>query len=168
MKYILTALLMFPALSLASTAKATLSSPTMKKLNARVELTEVPEGIKIVTTASGLKPGSVHGYHVHETGKCEGPDFKSAGGHFNPKENKHGGPAAGENHMGDLGNLIADKKGVAQSEVIIRSASKETLSQYVGKSVIIHANADDMMSQPSGDSGDRIACGVISGATLSP
>ncbi len=168
MKIILTAILLLPIVSIASTATATLKSPAMKNLNAKVELSQVPEGIKVVTTASGLKPGAVHGYHVHETGKCEGPDFKSAGEHFNPMESKHGSPAAGVNHLGDLGNLVADKKGVAKSEVIIRNGNKDSLSQYIGKAVIIHAKADDMATQPSGDSGDRIACGVISGATLSP
>ena len=168
MKLILAVLLVFPAITLASTAGATLSSPSMKKLTAEVELTQVPEGIKIVTTASGLTPGKVHGYHIHENGKCEGPDFKSAGEHFNPSETKHGGPAAGVNHMGDLGNLVADKKGVAKSEVVIKKPANKTLSQFIGKSVIIHAKADDFDTQPAGDSGDRIACGVISGATLSP
>ena len=168
MKYILTALLVLPTFSYAATLAANLTSPSVKKLTAKVELFQVPEGIKVITTATGLKPGSVHGYHIHENGKCEGPDFKSAGEHFNPMESKHGGPAAGVNHMGDLGNLVADKKGIAKSEVIIRSAAKDSLAQYSGKSVIIHANADDMATQPSGDSGDRIACGVISGATVTP
>lgn len=168
MKIFFAALFLLPAISQASTAGATLTSPSMKKFNAKVEMTQVPEGIKVVTTASGLKPGSVHGYHVHETGKCEGPDFKSAGEHFNPMESKHGGPAAGVNHLGDLGNLVADKKGIAKSEVIIRDANKDPVAQYVGKAVIIHAKPDDLNTQPSGDSGDRIACGVISGATLTP
>ena len=163
MKYLLSVMLLLPSLSIAATASATLTAPKIKKFNAKVELTQVPEGIKFVTTVSGLKPGTVHGHHVHETGKCEGPDFKSAGEHFNPTENKHGGPASGASHMGDLGNLVADKKGVAKSEVIIRSTNTEALSQYVGKSVIIHAKPDDMVTQPSGDSGDRIACGIIKG-----
>lgn len=162
MKFLILSLILLPLSSHASVAGANLTSPTMKNLKARVLLTEVPEGIKITADVAGLKPGSVHGFHVHENGKCEGPDFKSAGGHFNPAESKHGGPASGMKHMGDLGNLVADKKGVAKVEVIMKTKDKKSISQYVGKSVIIHDKPDDLQSQPSGDSGDRIACGIIS------
>lgn len=165
MKYVLLATLIVPFSTFASTAEVKLTSPTVKTLSAKVVLTEVPEGLKITADVSGLKPGAVHGFHVHENGKCEGPDYKSAGEHFNPEETKHGSPAAGMKHMGDLGNLVANEKGIAKSEVIVKSKNKNALGQYLGKSVIIHAKPDDLATQPSGDSGDRIACGVISAGT---
>ncbi len=165
MKYLILSFFLFPLSLQASTAEAKLTSPSVKSLSAKVLLTEVPEGLKITADVSGLKPGAVHGFHIHEVGKCEGPDYKSAGNHFNPSESKHGGPASGMKHQGDLGNLVANDKGVAKVEVIVESNGKNSLEQYIGKSVIIHAKADDFSSQPSGDSGDRIACGVISAST---
>lgn len=142
-------------------ANATLTSASMKSLQAKTELTPVAQGVKFITTVTGLEPNSVHGYHVHETGKCDGPDYKSAGEHFNPTANHHNGPAAEKKHAGDLGNLVANAKGEAKSEVIIETDIQNPLKSYVGKAVIIHAKADDMQTQPSGNSGDRIACGVI-------
>lgn len=164
MKIFILPLLLLPVSLQASTAEARLTSPSVKSLSAKVMLTEVPEGLKITADVSGLKPGAVHGFHVHENGKCEGPDYKSAGNHFNPSESKHGGPSSGMKHMGDLGNLVANEKGIAKAEVIVKSKDKNTLGQYIGKSVIIHSKADDLTTQPAGDSGDRIACGIISPA----
>jgi Cu-Zn family superoxide dismutase len=166
MKYLfLSIVFLFPYSTEASTAEAKLTSPASKTLSARVILTEVPDGLKVTADVSGLKPGSVHGFHVHENGKCEGPGFKSAGNHFDPAEHNHGSPASGAKHMGDLGNLVANEKGIAKTEVIIQSKEKNSLGAYIGKSVIIHANPDDLTTQPSGNSGDRIACGVIATAT---
>lgn len=148
--------------TLAATAEANLTSPKMEKLSARVHFTEVPGGLKITADVSGLSPGSVHGFHVHETGKCDKPDFNTAGDHYNPDEEIHGGPAAERKHSGDLGNLVANDKGVAKTEVVVETKNKSSLRHYIGRAVIIHAKADDYTSQPSGDAGDRIACGVIS------
>lgn len=161
MKYLLLPLLLVPFSLQASTAEVKLTSLVEKKLSAKVLFMEVPEGLKITANVSGLRPGSVHGFHVHENGKCEGPGYESAGNHFNPDESKHGGPTSGMKHMGDLGNLVANDKGIAKAEVIVKLKDKKFLHQYIGKSVIIHAKADDLVTQPSGDSGDRIACGVI-------
>lgn len=162
---LLSVTLSFSAFAATSTtqskAQAALSSVSMKSLKASVTLSPVAQGVKFVTTVQGLKPGSVHGHHVHETGKCEGPDYKSAGEHFNPTANHHNGPAAEKKHAGDLGNLVANEKGEAKSEVIIESDISDPLKGYIGKSVIIHAKADDLQTQPSGNSGDRIACGII-------
>ncbi len=162
MKFLLLPLILFPLSIQAGTAEAKLSSPIMKNLSAKILLTEVQEGLKITADVTGLKPGSVHGFHIHEIGKCDGPDYKSAGDHFNPAGNKHGGPDSSTKHIGDLGNLIANEKGIAKAEVIVKSKDKNSLGHYVGKSVIIHARADDFATQPAGNSGDRIACGIIS------
>ncbi len=158
MKYFPLALLFSLSTHAALSIQADLKSPSLNELKARVSATEVKGGVKFVTEVSGLTPGAVHGIHIHERGKCEGPDFKSAGDHFNPSQSHHGGPAASLKHEGDLGNVVADRKGVARSEVVIQ---KKNPGEYSGKSVILHAKADDMKTQPSGDSGDRIACGIL-------
>lgn len=141
--------------------KAKLESPTMKDLKAELEMNETKNGLKITANISGLQPGAVHGFHIHEGTECKGPDFKSAGGHFNPTKHNHAGPAAEEKHAGDLGNIVANAKGEAKTEVMIPTAGGTSLSSYKGKAVILHAKADDLTTQPSGDSGDRIACGII-------
>ncbi|MBA2404224.1 MAG: superoxide dismutase family protein [Bdellovibrionales bacterium] len=142
-------------------AHAKLKSPTMKHLEAHVLISQTDKGVKIVTDVSGLKPGSVHGFHIHEKGECKGPDFKSAGDHYNPNKHPHNAPAAAIKHVGDMGNLVANDKGVARTEVLIPDANKEDIKSMIGKAVIIHDRPDDLTSQPAGDSGDRIACGLI-------
>ena len=109
---------------------------------------------------SGLTPGK-HGFHIHECGDCSASDGSSAKGHFNPGKHNHGGPSAKERHAGDLGNLNANAKGVADYE---RGDSTIHLSgdnNIMGKSVIVHEKTDDYKTQPTGNAGSRIACGVI-------
>lgn len=110
----------------------------------------------------GMAPGSVHGLHIHEKGDCSAPDAASAGAHFNPAGKSHGGPTAAERHAGDLGNVTADDTGAVNTAI---SVSDLSLAQgddsAMGRSVVLHAKADDLKSQPAGDSGGRIACGVI-------
>lgn len=149
------------ALNAPMSARADLSSPSNKNLKATVKFLDTKEGIKLVADVSGLKPGSVHGFHIHEVGECKGPDFKSAGDHLNPEKHNHKGPAASEKHLGDLGNIVANKSGVAHTEILIPAHRQNHFQQVIGKSVIIHEKPDDQVSQPAGDSGDRIACGVI-------
>ena len=144
----------------APIGRAELSAPK-SKMQGQLEMIPVREGIKLMAEVKGLKPGAVHGFHIHETGKCEGPDFKSAGEHFNPKKIDHGGPASHARHIGDLGNLVANKEGVAKVDVVLKDLTNEEIDSLIGKSVIIHSKADDFSTQPSGDSGDRVACGVI-------
>lgn len=145
----------------ANNAHAELQSPSLKKLVAHVQFTETDKGIKVTADVSGLKPGSVHGFHVHEKNECKGPDFKSAGGHLNPAHTPHSGPAASMNHLGDLGNLVANAKGVARTEVLIPTDEAKDMNVFLGKAIIIHEKADDLATQPTGDSGDRLACGII-------
>lgn len=117
------------------------------------------KGVRVVADVEGLTPGS-HGFHIHEYGVCQG-DGSSAGAHFNPDNNKHGSPTDTDRHSGDLGNLIADELGNAHYE---RIDSKITLSgpnSIVGRSVIVHENIDDFVTQPSGNAGGRISCGII-------
>lgn len=111
---------------------------------------------------SGLAPGSEHGFHVHEKGDCSAPDAMSAGGHFNPGGQPHGAPGAAARHAGDLPALVADAQGVAtvrfDSELL--GVASGTAS-VVGRSVIVHRDPDDYRTQPTGNSGARLACGVV-------
>lgn len=110
---------------------------------------------------SGLSAGQ-HGFHVHETGTCLPPDFKSAGDHFNPTKTKHGGPDAPEHHAGDFGNLQAQADGSARGSITSNAITLgEGPSSVLGKAVVIHKQADDFSTQPAGGAGERLACGVI-------
>ncbi len=117
-------------------------------------------GIKIFADVQGLSPGN-HGFHIHEFGDCHAPDAKSAGGHFNPDNNAHGGPLDIIRHIGDLGNLSADENGNAHLEKIDTRISLSGSQSVIGRAIIIHANEDDYKSQPTGNAGARVACGVI-------
>ena len=124
------------------------------------------DGVSVSVNVSRL-PGGKHGIHIHTVGKCEGPDFASAGGHFNPTNAHHGinNPNEPRPHMGDLLNLIVGENGQARVRFVARGATlgdgPNSLFHDGGTSIVIHAKEDDMMSDPSGNSGDRIACGVI-------
>ena len=112
--------------------------------------------VKVTADFKGLAPNSEFAFHVHEFGNCENKGLL-AGGHLNPWGSKHAGPQSKDRHMGDLGNLKSDKSGKALYSTVI----KGKLSKFLGRSIIVHAKADDMKSQPSGNSGKRIACGII-------
>jgi superoxide dismutase, Cu-Zn family len=116
--------------------------------------------VEVTAEVSGLTPG-LHGFHVHEFGDCSMKDGSSAGGHFNPTNMPHGGPDSPKHHEGDLGNLQADKAGMAKFLAKDKSLQLNGPYSIVGRSLIIHEKVDDLKTQPSGDSGKRIACGVI-------
>ena len=118
--------------------------------------------VKVQVHLSDLKPGSMHGMHVHEKGDCSAPDASSAGGHFNPAGKPHGDRSVTEKHAGDLGNVEASSAGKVSATFDVDDISVSDGQQgIIGKSVILHEKADDLKTQPSGDSGDRIACAVI-------
>lgn len=106
----------------------------------------------------GLAPGSKHGFHIHKFGDLSQADATSAGGHFAPQGHPHGAPDAAQHHAGDLGNVTADQNG--EVDVKIR-ADWLTLKDIMGRCLVLHAEADDLKSQPSGDAGPRIGAGVI-------
>ena len=126
------------------------------------ELEEVAKGVVVELKAEGLPPG-LHGFHFHETGKCEAPTFESAGGHFNPTNAKHGTEHEEGPHAGDLPNLEVEDDGTVSVTVNAEdvSLSEDDDVSLVGKAVIIHEKPDDGKTQPTGDAGDRLACGVI-------
>lgn len=126
-----------------------------------VRLVQTELGVKLDARVHGLTPGG-HGIHVHEKGDCSAPDGSSAGGHFNPTGQPHGSPEAPAHHLGDLPMLVADAGGRAELTTVIRGATLgEDRDSLVGRSIIVHASADDFVSQPAGNSGARQACGVI-------
>ena len=122
-------------------------------------LTQTAHGVLIAADLHDMKPGK-HAIHLHETGKCEGPAFKSAGGHFNPAKKQHGFMTAEGPHAGDLPNIDVGPEGKARAELIAGDASLDAL-QANGAALVLHAKADDYNTQPAGDAGDRVACGVI-------
>lgn len=143
-------------------AMATLEPTEGHQARGTVTFTPVDGGVRVNADVTGLAEGP-HGIHVHETGDCSAPDASSAGGHFAPEGSPHGAPddPASERHTGDLGNLEANPEGNATYERLDSILSLEGPNSIVGKAVIVHGGADDLTSQPSGDAGPRVACGVI-------
>lgn len=125
-----------------------------------VTFTEVPGGIRVVADIAGLTPGQ-HGFHIHEKGDCSAPDASSAGSHFDPTHSKHGAPDSTERHVGDLGNIIADENGHAEYDRIDSDIALTGEKSIIGKSVIVHSDPDDFTTQPTGNAGGRVACGLI-------
>lgn len=125
-----------------------------------VTFTERAGGILIEADITGLTPG-LHGFHIHEYGDVSGLDGKSAGGHFNPDEEKHGGPEDRARHIGDLGNLEADSTGRAVYSRFDDDVRLSGRRSVIGRAIVIHADADDFMTQPTGNAGGRVGFGVL-------
>jgi Cu-Zn family superoxide dismutase len=117
-------------------------------------------GVRVVADLTGLAPGE-HGFHVHENGDCSAPDGTSAGGHFNPAHVPHGGPDSPQHHTGDLGNISAGQDGTAHMDQVFKFLALSGSESIVGRGLIVHAGADDLKTQPTGNAGGREACGVI-------
>jgi len=132
------------------------------KPSGTLTLTPTQNGVRIEGKIEGLVAGK-HGFHVHETGDCSAADFKSAGPHFNPEGVDHGGPGTATHHAGDFGNIEAGADGVAKIDATIPFVTLEegAKASILGRAVVLHEKADDLSSQPAGDAGARIACGVI-------
>lgn len=146
-------------------AVATLAPTKGNSVSGMVTFTKVEGGVKIVADVTGLTPG-LHGFHIHEFGDCTAPDAASAGGHFNPHHMQHGGPDAAVRHAGDFGNLEADASGKAHYERVDTTISLDGADSIIGHGVIVHEKADDLKTQPTGNAGARVACGVIGVAKL--
>lgn len=143
-------------------ASVTLNPTEGNQVKGTVTFTKVNGGVRIVADVDGLTPGK-HGFHVHEHGDCSSHDGMSAGGHFNPTNKKHGGPDSAERHAGDFGNLEADGNGYAHYDRVDTIISLNGEDSIVGKSIVVHADEDDLHTQPTGNSGARVACGLIIG-----
>jgi Cu-Zn family superoxide dismutase len=147
----------------AESAKAALKSADGKDVGS-VTLTQLPEGVLLNLTIKGL-PAGEHAFHVHAVGKCEAP-FTSAGGHFNPGGKKHGVMAADGHHAGDMPNLHIPSTGELTVEVVntaitLEKGKPNSVFDADGSAIIVHAGKDDYKTDPTGDAGGRIACGVI-------
>lgn len=157
----LASLLGFLLIGLPITASAQWARAELKDAQGKVvgtaTLSEVAGGVKVALKASGLKPGD-HGLHIHAVGKCEPPAFTSAGGHYNPGNKKHGQKNPAGAHAGDLPNLKVGADGASALEV---TAAGVMLKDAVGLALVIHADPDDEKTDPTGNSGARVACGVI-------
>ena len=145
------------------TAKADLWNAKGDKV-ATATLKEAKGGVAIAVQATGL-PEGIHAFHIHAVGKCDAPDFKTAGGHFNPESKKHGLKNPEGPHAGDMPNITVNAKGQGKAKVVnTRVALGEganSLFHEGGTALVIHAQADDDMTDPAGNAGDRIACGLI-------
>lgn len=151
------------------------AAPAAVSANAELQATEgntaagtlrfapVDGGIRVTGQVTGLPGGSQHGFHVHENGDCSAPDASSAGGHFNPASTAHGRVGQGEHHGGDSDNIVANDQGVATVDTLLRGVTlgDATGTDILGKGVIVHADPDDYTTQPTGNAGARLACGVV-------
>ena len=126
-----------------------------------VQFVQQGEQVLVTTRISGLKPNQEHGFHVHEKGDCSSADASSAGGHLNPTARPHGAQDH-EHHAGDLPSLKADASGKAEMRFTVPgTVTGSGAPDFVGKAVVVHADRDDYATQPAGNSGARIACGVV-------
>ena len=143
-------------------AEAMLFSRSGSKVTGKATFTQHGKKIEMRVLVSGLTPGS-HAIHLHDKGDCSAPDAASAGGHWNPSSEDHGKWAHAPFHHGDIGNLVADAKGKAELtlESEIWTLGDGTPNDIVGHAVIVHAKEDDFTTQPTGNAGGRVACGVI-------
>ena len=144
--------------------KASANLESRSGSNTKGEVSFVWQGNDVLVNAkvSGLKPNSEHGFHVHEKGDCSAPDAMSAAGHFNPDGKAHGQPGSTHSHAGDMPNIKADASGNATYSTKLTGFTVNAgPAGIVGRSVVVHRDPDDYKSQPAGNSGSRIACGLI-------
>jgi Cu-Zn family superoxide dismutase len=143
-------------------ATAALQATKGNKAFGEATFEEVDGKVRVIVFTQGLVPGREHGLHIHEAGDCSSGDGMSAKGHFNPHGKPHGDPKSAERHAGDLPSLKVEKNGRAKLDVTVDGISIGSgPGNIVGRGLIIHADPDDYKTQPTGNAGARIACGVI-------
>ncbi|MBO6767076.1 MAG: superoxide dismutase family protein [Erythrobacter sp.] len=128
-----------------------------------VQLLSNGQTVSVAVAAVGMSPGE-HGFHLHTTGKCNAPDFKSAGGHLNPGNASHGSLSPGGKHLGDMPNLTIGPNGSGSAEFVLEGNATSVLDSVFdedGTAVVVHAGPDDYRTDPAGNAGPRIACGVL-------
>lgn len=159
-KLLVATALLFALNGHAEVIEATLHPTKGNNVTGTVSFAPVEGGVMILAEVHGLTPGK-HGFHIHEKGDCSAADASSAGGHFNPFNKPHGAPDDANRHVGDLGNLIADANGDAYYARVDTVIELEGANTIVGRAVIVHEKEDDFKTQPTGNAGARVACGVI-------
>ena len=153
-----------PTLSTAKQATANLASASGSLVSGKVTLVPMGAGgVHLTGTVGGLPANSTHGFHIHEKGDCSAVDGSSAGPHFNPFTSVHGRANAGDHHSGDMDNVVSNAEGVVQLNVHVGGVTLGggSVNDIAGRALVVHAAADDYTSQPAGNAGARVACGVI-------
>lgn len=153
------------ATSTLASAAANLTSASGSLVSGQLRLVPMGDGVHASGEIGGLPPNSTHAFHIHEKGDCSAADASSAGGHFNPGDAPHGRITNPQHHAGDNDNLVSNAEGVATvdahfSGVVLGGGGP---TDVVGRAIVVHAQPDDYTSQPSGNAGARVACGVIQG-----
>lgn len=144
------------------TATATLERRSGSNVSGTLTFTQIGDVVRITGEVKGHTKGP-KGFHIHEKGDCSAHDAMSAGGHFNPGKSKHGGPYDPVKHAGDLGNITFNDAGVAKVNFTVGdiSVSRDRPDGIIGRALMVHAQVDDLKTDPTGDAGGRVACGVI-------
>jgi superoxide dismutase, Cu-Zn family len=143
------------------TAVANLEATRGNSVTGKVSFVQESDGVHVSANVAGLPPNTEHGFHVHEKGDCSSGDGMSAGGHFNPNGKPHG-PQSAEHHAGDMPSLTSDSYGNASVSFVLSGVTiGGSGPDLVGRALIVHRDPDDFKTQPTGNSGPRLACGVI-------
>ena len=151
-----------PAVSTIGQAQVVMAPASASLVSGKLTLVPVAGGVRVTGELGGLQRGGTHAIHIHEKGDCSAVDASSAGGHFNPQAQPHGRAGSGPHHGGDMDNLVADARGVARVDVQARGVTLGGgAGNVIGRAVVVHAKPDDYSSQPAGNAGARVACGVI-------
>jgi superoxide dismutase, Cu-Zn family len=148
-----------------ASATALLEPRSGSKVSGSVKFIQFGDVVRLAGEITGHTPGP-KGFHIHENGDCSSADGTSAGGHFNPGKQKHGGPYDPVKHAGDLGNIVFNDQGVAKISFSVGgiSVSQDRPDGIIGRAVIVHERRDDLQTDPAGNAGGRVACGVIMGS----
>jgi Cu-Zn family superoxide dismutase len=142
-------------------ATAKLESKSGSSVTGTADFKEKNGSVEIVVELKGAKPGQ-HGVHLHDKGDCSAPDASSAGGHFNPDSKNHGAPNVDPHHAGDFGNMTVAANGTGKLRLTVKGLTVAPgPNSVVGHAIVIHADQDDLKSQPAGNAGARVACGVV-------
>lgn len=149
--------------STAARAQANLAAASGSLVSGRIELLPMGDGVHLRGTVGGFQPNSVHAIHVHEKGDCSAADASSAGPHFNPANSAHGRANTSTHHAGDMDNITAGADGTVPIDIHLSGVTLGggAANDIADRALVVHAAADDYTSQPAGNSGARVACGVI-------
>lgn len=147
-------------------ADVVLASASGSLVSGRLTAMPMADGVHFTGEIGGLRANGTHALHVHEKGDCSAVDASSAGGHFNPAGAPHGRVGQPPHHAGDMDNIVADAQGVAKVDAHARGVTlgDGSATDILGRAVVVHAQPDDYRSQPAGNAGARVACGVIRAA----